>query len=230
MQTKDVESYLAKGIDLMDLSLDNRSAALERLILYFHELKKWNKKVNLVARTLDERQILENHFLDSLSLLSILDPENKNPETVMDVGSGAGFPGMVLKAACPLLPVVLIEPRKNRYYFLKHVARILGLKDVDLLNVRLDNSEEAEKFAGRKFSLITSRAFTDMREFFMISKRYLAFGGRIVCMKGPDVDKELREIENDDLLKGSYGMETKKLQLPYSKAERVLVIIKELGS
>ena len=117
MLRTDVEDFLAQGLDLMGLALDNQPEALVRLALYFEELNKWNRKVNLVARTLDDRQILEDHFLDSLTLLEFLAPEIRQRGTLLDIGTGAGFPGLVLKAVCPQLPVTLIEPRQNRFFF-----------------------------------------------------------------------------------------------------------------
>ena len=71
MLTVDIENFLARGLALMGLSLAGQPEALSRLALYFHELTKWNRKINLVARSLDDQQILERHFLDSLTLLSL---------------------------------------------------------------------------------------------------------------------------------------------------------------
>jgi 16S rRNA (guanine527-N7)-methyltransferase len=226
MLSADIENFLAKGLDLMGLHLNNQPEALSRLSIYFHELKKWNRKINLVARTLDDRQILENHFLDSLTLLSFLDIENLKNETVMDVGTGAGFPGLLLKAVCPLLPVVLIEPRRNRFYFLKHIVRTLNLHGVELLCVRLEETAEVKELSERKFSFITSRAFTDINQFIRLTARYLAPGGRIICMKGPGAEKELVDLEQQGLLEKFYMAETRQLQLPFSKAERMLVSMK----
>jgi len=226
MHPADIENFLAQGLKLMGLSLDNQPEALSRLALYFHELKKWNRKINLIARTLNDHQILENHFLDSLTLLSFLDLENQEQEIVLDVGTGAGFPGLVIKTVCPLLPVVLIEPRRNRYYFLKHIVRVLDLQGVELLNVRIEETTELEELSERKFSFITSRAFTDIDQFIRLTSPYLLRGGRIVCMKGPGAEKELDTLVRKGLAEKFYVVETKKLQLPFSKAERILIFIK----
>src|SRR5210317_1520077 len=145
MNPSEINNFLGKGLDLMGLNLNNQPEALSRLSIYFHELKKWNRKINLVARTLDDRQILENHFIDSLTLLSCLDNENLKNETVLDVGTGAGFPGLLLKTVCPLLPVFLIEPRRNRFYFLKHIVRTLKLQGVEILCVRLEETVEVKE-------------------------------------------------------------------------------------
>ena len=226
LSTIDAENFLAQGLKLMGLSLDNQPEALSRLALYFHELKKWNRKINLIARTLNDHQILENHFLDSLTLLSFLDLENQEMETALDVGTGAGFPGLVIKTVCPLLPVVLIEPRRNRYYFLKHIVRVLDLQGVELLNVRIEETAELKELSERKFSFITSRAFTDIDQFIRLTSPYLLRGGRIVCMKGPGAEKELDTLVRKGLAEKFYVVETKKLQLPFSKAERILIFIK----
>jgi 16S rRNA (guanine527-N7)-methyltransferase len=226
MLSSDVVNFLAQGLDLMGLHFHEQPEALSRLALYFHELKRWNKKINLVARTMDDHQILENHFLDSLTLLSFLDPENQGQETVLDVGTGAGFPGLVLKTVCPVLPVMLVEPRSNRYYFLKHIARNMGSQGVELLNERIEENAEPKELSGRKFSFITSRAFTDSSQFVRLTSPYLAPGGRIVCMKGPGAKKELDTLIKKGLPEKFYVAETKELQLPFSKAERTLIFIK----
>ena len=226
MNPSEINNFLAKGLDLMGLHLHNQPEVLSRLALYFHELKKWNRKINLVARTLDDQQILENHFLDSLTLLSFWDFGNQGKETVLDVGTGAGFPGLVIKTVCPLLPVVLIEPRRNRYYFLKHIVRVLDLQGVELLNVRIEETAELKELSGRKFSFITSRAFTDIDQFIRLTAPYLFRGGRIVCMKGPGAEKELDTLVRKGLPEKFYVVETKKLQLPFSEAERILIFIK----
>jgi 16S rRNA (guanine527-N7)-methyltransferase len=226
MLLTDIENYLTEGLDLMGLHLQNQPEALSRLALYFHELMKWNRKINLVARTLDDHTVLENHFLDSLTLLPFLDLENQEQENVMDVGTGAGFPGLVLKTVCPLLPVVLIEPRRNRYYFLKHIVRTLDLQDVELLNVRLEETAEVKEFSQRGFSFITSRAFTDITQFIRLTAPYLALEGKIACMKGPGTEEELAALIQEGFSNKFRVTETRRLKLPFSKAERMLAIIK----
>jgi len=224
----DVEHFLVQGLGLMGLTLGNQAEALERLALYFLELKKWNSKINLVARALSDEQILENHFLDSLTLLSLLPPENQAQESVLDVGTGAGFPGLVLNTVCQELSVVLLEPRKNRYYFLKHIIRTLALQEVEVLAVRLGENTRTEELEGRQFSFVTSRAFADMHEFVSLAAPYLSRVGRIICMKGPGAAQEMENFTR--LEKGNfYVAETKRLQLPFSKAERMLVSIRRSG-
>jgi 16S rRNA (guanine527-N7)-methyltransferase len=229
MSSINAEVFLARGLSLMGLSLDNQPEALARLSLYFQELKKWNRKINLVARSLDDQQILENHFLDSLTLLALLPPETQVQETILDVGTGAGFPGLVLKSVCPALSVTLIEPRKNRFFFLKHIARVLQLKGVEMLDVRLEEKSKVKELANRQFSFITSRAFTDTWQFVKLACPYLKKGGRIVLMKGPGAVNELNDPVQKELNEEFFVSDVKKIYLPFSKGKRLLVSIKGSG-
>jgi 16S rRNA (guanine527-N7)-methyltransferase len=226
MLTADIENFLARGLRLMGISLDNQPEALARLSAYFQELKKWNRKINLVARSLNDQQILENHFLDSLTLLALLPPETREQETILDVGTGAGFPGLVLKAVCPALTVTLIEPRKNRFFFLKHIARVLHLPAVEVLDARLEEKSKLQELSGRQFSFITSRAFTDIRQFIKLAGSYLEKEGRIVMMKGPGAVHELNDLGRKGMNENFAVAGTQKLYLPFSKGERVLVSIR----
>ena len=223
MHTADIEKFLAHGLKIMGLVLDNQAEALARLSLYFQELDKWNRKINLVARTLDGQQILENHFLDSLTLLVFLEPEIREHITLLDVGTGAGFPGLLLKAACPQLAVTLVEPRKNRFYFLKHIARTLNLTGLSVYNIFLEEECQALELSGHHFSFITSRALTDICRFIKLVSPYLEEDGRIVIMKGPGVISELKDLARNGLFEQFRVAEKRKLLLPFSKKERWLV-------
>lgn len=145
-------SQFIVGLNRLGLSLD--SSAVERILLYCSELQKWNRKINLLARETTAAEMLEKHFLDSLALLPLLDRLNGPDATLLDVGSGAGFPGLVLAAARPELRVTLLEPRQKRAAFLSHIARTLQLRNVRVKEERL----EPEQRFPENFACITSRA------------------------------------------------------------------------
>jgi len=229
MLRTDVGDFLAQGLDLMGLALDNQPEALVRLALYFEELNKWNRKVNLVARTLDDRQILEDHFLDSLTLLEFLAPEIRQRGSLLDIGTGAGFPGLVLKAVCPQLPVTLIEPRQNRFFFLKHIVRTLNLAGVSILNVYLEEKDTPNEVSDQYFSFITSRAFTAIPRFLKLGSPYLAGDGKIIMMKGPGAMAELDDVVQNGLPEQFQVEKKRKLLLPFSKKERWLVSFRRSG-
>jgi 16S rRNA (guanine527-N7)-methyltransferase len=175
---------------LAGLGLQLSGEQIEQLTRYFLELKKWNSRFNLVGQA-DDRQLVETHFLDSLTLLPLLDP---CPEPgLVDVGSGAGFPGLVLKIARPDLTVTLVEPRQKRATFLRQVIRALGLRGVFVRESRLEVA--APEFAEwqNAIPLFTSRAFTAIGGFLELCGPYSLPGGRVICMKGRKAEAELAE-------------------------------------
>ena len=114
-QSKDI---LQEGLGAMAITLDGQ--AQERLLTYCGELLRWSARINLVAKA-PLRETIETHFLDSLTLLRVLPPPERTQQPLLDIGTGAGFPGLALKAARPEIPVILVEPRQKRVSFLRHV-------------------------------------------------------------------------------------------------------------
>lgn len=210
---------MAMGANSLGIRLD--TAGIDRLCLYFTELLKWNSTMNLVARAPD-RQIIETHFLDSLTLLPLLDGFPA-PPALLDVGSGAGFPGLVVKTVRPHLAVTLVEPRAKRVSFLKHVIRTLGLSGISVLAARLEKGTPFLGGASRQFQVITSRAFTDIARFLELAAPFSPAGGKVICMKGPKAEEEIETWELQS--RGSYTLSgITDCTLPFSKATRKLVV------
>ncbi len=143
---------LLTGLARLDLSIVD--SVVGQLLLYCEELQKWNRKINLIARETTAAEIVEKHFLDSLALLPLLDLHGGPEVSLLDVGSGAGFPGLVLAAARPELRVTLLEPRQKRTAFLRHITRTLGLSNVQVREERLEPGQVLPE----QFTFITSRA------------------------------------------------------------------------
>ena len=175
---------------LAALGIEITPEAFDRLVLYFSELKKWAAKVNLIAKSTSDTQIVENHFLDSLTILPLLVNAGTH---LLDIGTGAGFPALVCKAACPELDVTLVEPRLKRVSFLGHIVRTLGLKEVKILSCRVEDEEQLP--SSLKFSHITARAVTDIGSFLQMVERFSPSGPQLVCMKGPKWREELSAAE-----------------------------------
>lgn len=210
---------LCEGLKSLDISLDDD--AVERLYRYFIELKKWSAKVNLIAKGTADEQIIENHFLDSLTLLSLLNQKNVH---LLDVGTGAGFPGLVLKAVNPQIQLTLVEPRLKRVSFLKQVTRILQLENVNVLACRVEDEKLLP--SDSDFTHITSRAVTDIEGFLEMVSRFARPGLDVICMKGPRWQEELSKAE--DLI-GKIGFSQYKVvtcRLPFSSAERTLLVFR----
>lgn len=215
--TVDFAARLAAGLRSFDLALPSES--VERLALYFSELLKWSKKVNLIAKGTDPEQIIENHFVDSLTILPLLTGARSH---LLDIGSGAGFPGLVCKAARPELAVTLVEPRLKRASFLGHITRTLGLGGVNMLTCRVE--DETQLPSDCPFSHITGRAITEIGPFLQMVARFAPTGARVICMKGPKWREELDaagEIASRSPYRLSQVIEH---QLPFSGAKRSLLV------
>ena len=162
----------------LGLGLDLSGRQIEQLATHFALLVQWNQRVNLTALRRPER-IATRHFEESLFLAKVLPPAGG---LMMDVGSGAGFPGLPLKVACPSMPVVLLEPNKKKAAFLKEVGRSCGLEDVEVRTERL--SETARGKLAACAALVTMRAVAATADVLGDLGRLLRSDGQIALFVG----------------------------------------------
>jgi len=174
---------LQKGIIKLGLELD--SDAQEKLIEFLVLLNKWNKVYNLTAIR-DPNDVVSNHLLDSLAVLPHL-----WGGTWLDVGSGGGLPGIVLAIAKPDWDFTLIDSNSKKTSFIQQAVIELGIRNVTVKCVRVENWKPVEKFDG-----IISRAFSDLGDFLNKTRHLIASGGRWAAMKGAP-GQELESISND---------------------------------
>lgn len=161
-------------------------AGLRLVYRYAEELLKWSRKMNLVTKG-DLQTMLRDHVLDSLCLYPFL---RGRCDSLLDVGTGAGLPGLVMGAVCPDMAVTLVEPRAKRVSFLRHVVRSLKLTNITIIPKRLEPGMDLGRFAGA-----TSRAFAELALFLPLVEPYLAGGGLVYCMKGPKGDDEFQKFQ-----------------------------------
>ena len=210
------EPMLATGAARLGVELDPLKT--RRLYDYFTELKRWSRKVNLISRSGSDEEIVENHFLDSLALLGVL---GELPTSLLDVGSGAGFPGLVCKAVRPELKVALVEPRLKRVSFLRHICRLLGLTDMEVHGCRLEERTIPDE---SEFDWVVSRAVAEISDFLTLCMRFREYGSAVVCMKGPGYLEELKT--SADAARGWYLADKEVYRLPYSGAQRTLLVFR----
>lgn len=181
---------------------------------YLQLLIKWNQKINLTAIT-DPRTILEEHFFDSLIPLPFL----KNCRTLLDVGSGAGFPGIPIKMTRPDLDLTLVESIKKKVDFMKEVVRELHLESVHVVNDRLVPNLEIGRF-----DAIVSRGTMALDKFVLLASNFLNTGGRIITFKGKNTDEELEEAK--PIIKNlGKKISVESYRLPFSHKERSLIVV-----
>ncbi len=155
-----------------------------RIQKFLEVLDKWNGKINLVSEK-DVSRILEKHVFDSLQYLRWLEPSHKT----LDIGSGAGFPGLAVKMILPDIDMTLLDSQRKRCNFLREVVRDLGFEKISILEGRAEHFSSQDIFQG-KFEGVLFRGFGSLATCLAIGSPYLKSGGRMILMKGPG------EIEN----------------------------------
>ena len=202
---------LSELLGRLDLQVATEALPLlERLV---DELLRWNPHRNLTA-IVDREEVLEKHLVDSLTLL----PFAEQATHLLDIGSGAGFPALPLKITCPELTVVSVDAVGKKIDFQRHVVRTLGLKGFTAVHARV---EEMTGFLAA-FDLVTARALCSLTELLALAEPFLAPGGRLLAMKGPEGHRELLE-HRDFLVRGGWSAVLHNLKLPVSGAERCLI-------
>ncbi|PTL76595.1 16S rRNA (guanine(527)-N(7))-methyltransferase RsmG [Vitiosangium sp. GDMCC 1.1324] len=188
-----------------------------RLHRLMGELLKWNAKVNLTAITAEE-EVLEKHFLDSLAVL----PEVEGAGSVLDVGAGAGFPGLPLKMARPSLAVTMVDAVGKKVGYLKAVIASpgLGLTGTKAVHTRAEGKPEAEGLP--RADRVIARAFMDLPDWLDLAPAYLAAGGRVVAMLGKAQPEE--ELRAQAEKRGLKVVSARAYRLPFSGAERQVAV------
>ena len=172
---------LVEGAEAFGIRLNEKQVAA--FDLYLGELLKWNQKINLTAIR-SEKGIILKHFLDSLSAFPYL----FKTASLLDIGSGPGFPGIPLKIVYPSFEITLIDSVRKKIDFQKHIIRMLGLKGMEAIHGRIQDKEILQSMTGR-FDAVISRAFSDLRTLLLLAFPFLSKGGILLAMKG-ELDKE----------------------------------------
>lgn len=210
---------LCDGLDRLGIVVAEEHVA--QLISYIGELQKWSRKVNLIAKNTSLKDVVEKHFIDSLTLLPVLHKYDLMDGPLLDVGSGAGFPGLVLKVACPSLETVLLEPRQRRVSFLNHIIRTLALQNI---RVAMDRIGESSLLSEYTFSIITGRAVADIPTFLKMVSPRSEKQTVVICMQG---EAGKRECEKGTLDSNFTWIGSEKCILPFSGAKRYLLLFRK---
>lgn len=206
--------------ECLNLGIEITDKMLEKLDLYLELLKKWNEVMNL-TNIIETEEVYLKHYYDSLCLIKAVDL-TKSLE-FCDVGTGAGFPGIVLKIVFDNLKITLLEPTSKRCNFLNEVIEKLELKDIEVIN---DRAEVYAKKTREKFDIITCRAVAKINIISEISIPMLKVEGYFIPMKG-NVEEEIKK--SAEILENLYSKIEKIIEykLPIEKSFRTLIIIRK---
>lgn len=210
-----------EGLEHLDLQLSDQQ--LEQLLRYREELLDWNTRMNLTAIT-DPEEVLVKHFLDSLSLLAVID----SPQThLLDIGSGAGFPGLVLKIARPQWRVTLLEATGKKVTFLQHVIDTLQLIGVEAIHGRAEELAHKSQYRG-KYDLVTARAVSSISTLLEYAAPYCRVGGEMLFPKKGNLTEELAQGKRAAATLGTAFQRDVPITLPGLDDGRRLLVWKQV--
>lgn len=186
-----------KFFDLMkeaanEVGLELTEVQYEQFIKYMRLLQEWNEKINLTAITEDE-EVIKKHFIDCIKAFK--SDAIKNARNIIDVGTGAGFPGLPIAIMNPNVEVTLLDSLNKRINFLNLVIRELGLNNVTTIHSRAEDGARKPELR-EKFDVATSRAVANMAVLSEFCMPYVKKGGYFVALKGPAIDEELENGSN----------------------------------
>lgn len=207
---------LARSAGELGIELSDKGMGL--FMDYLANLKDWNKKINLTAITEDE-EIIVNHFVDSISIAPLLE-DNRS---LLDIGSGGGFPGIPLKIVRPSLDVTLLDSVNKKVSFLKDTIRKLDLENIEAVWGRAEDPEN--NIPRKHFDYVVTRAVGSILETLELCSPYVSKDGVIVLMRGKkgseEWAKQSKELDNEYNL-----LNYREFTLPYSDSKRIIIIVK----
>ena len=215
--------------DLMKSSLNEvgrlfSTEEYDKFIRYMELLKEWNEKVNLTAIT-EDQEIITKHFIDSLKTFKFRPLEEA--ESIIDVGTGAGFPGLPIKIVNPQVKLTLLDSLNKRLNFLKEVVTELKLEDVKFIHSRAEDGGRNPELR-EMYDIAVSRAVGNMTLLSELCLPYVKVGGYFIALKGPAVEEEVNEAKHAISLLGGKLEEIMEVEIEGTDLNHKLVIIKKI--
>ncbi|SDL15411.1 16S rRNA (guanine(527)-N(7))-methyltransferase RsmG [Natronincola ferrireducens] len=216
-------ALLQEGCNELDINIQEKQ--VNQMLKYKDLLLEWNEKMNLTAIE-EEREVIIKHFLDSISCLKV--QQLKNSGKVIDVGTGAGFPGIPLKAMFPQLKLTLLDSLNKRINFLKEVCLQLELQDVEFIHGRAEDYGQ-NKNHREVYDYAVARAVAPLNILVEYCLPFVKVGGFFICQKGKALDEELVEGEKAIKVLGGKVIDKKEIPLPFSDITHNILIIEKTG-
>ncbi len=168
-------------------NIDSKKLDIEKFYNYMLGIINWNEKINVTSIT-DEKEFLVKHFIDSLTISRLL----SSSKTLIDIGTGAGFPGVPLKIYNKNLKVTLIDSVNKKLNIIREVSKGIGLEDLEIIHIRAEELAHDPQYR-EQFDIVTTRAVSNLTTITEYMLPFLKVGGKAICMKGPNYEEELKE-------------------------------------
>ena len=227
ISSKEWSDLIIEGAATFDIDLNHSQT--RQFAVHATELVRWNRKINLTAIT-DPFEVAIKHFLDSLPAARFLPKD----ATLLDIGSGGGFPGLALKILMPSLSITLIDASRKKVSFLKHVIRTLKLDNIEALHIRAEDLAGDPLYRNR-FNVIISRAVSSLELFCRLALPFLIDEGSMLALKGDVGIDEIKELQsrefgggNPETVGRQLSVTVDKYHLPFLNSNRSIVIIRKM--
>ncbi len=221
MEIKEFTSILKEKASKINIEINDEQAS--KFYKYMNELIEWNEKINLTAIT-EPNDVITKHFVDSITIEKYVD----NGAKIIDVGTGAGFPGIPLSIIRDDLKITLMDSLNKRIRFLDEVIEENSLLNVDTVHGRAEELGRNADFRG-KYDVATSRAVASLNVLLEYLVPFVKVGGYCICMKGSNIDDEIKEAKKAlEVLKCKVE-KIESFELPGSDYGRNIIIIKKIG-
>lgn len=193
---------------------------IEKLYIYMKEILEWNEKVNVTAIK-DEKEFIVKHFIDSLTIEKYI----TNGEKVLDIGTGAGFPGIPIKITKNKSHVDLVDSVNKKLNVIRDIIPKIKLEDIECIHTRAEDLAKNVKYR-ESYDVVTSRAVANLTTLVEYMLPFAKVGGKIICMKGPNVEEELTESKKAISILGGKIEQIENINID-SDYERNIIIIKK---
>lgn len=223
MEKYDLET-LKRG--LKELKIELNEDQIQQFVTYYEVLVEWNSFMNLTAIT-EFQEVIIKHFLDSLALVNAVDL--RKTESVIDIGTGAGFPGIPLKIAYPHLKITLLDSLNKRIKFLNEVIQKLNLRDIETIHGRAEDFAKQAVYR-EQYDLCVSRAVANLSSLSEYCLPYVKVNGQFIPYKSGNIDEEVKEAKNAIHIMGGNVEKIFHFRLLDTDMERSLVAIKKMKS
>ena len=220
MRFDDFKEKMIINVDKLGITLSE--IQLKQFYNYMNLLIEWNKKINLTAIT-EPNEIILKHFVDSLTISKYISDETR----VVDVGTGAGFPGIPLKIYRQDIEITLLDSLQKRINFLDEVIRELNLEKIETIHSRVEDFGKDKKYR-EKFDIATSRAVANLATLSEYLLPLVKVGGKVISMKGSLIEEELENSKNAIKILGGKIERVDEFDLPNSDISRNIVLIDKI--
>ena len=218
----DIKEYSDLMIDYgKEINIEFTEEQLQKFYQYMNLLIEWNEKINLTA-IVEPKEIILKHFIDSLTIIKYIEPN----KSVIDIGTGAGFPGIPVKIMREDLDITLLDSLNKRIHFLNEVIQKLELKNITAVHARIEEYAKNKQYR-ETFDVATSRAVANLTTLSEYMLPMVDLKGMAICMKGSEINEEISKSKNSIKLLGGKIDKIEEFTLPKSDNRRNLILIKK---